>query len=68
MNRTYTQNSILRKAARNTYNWSYKKKNLNGFRTSEEEQVTQYSQKTASFLKETREQEAFNVSKERQRP
>ncbi len=28
----------------------------------------QYSQKTASFLKETREQEAFNVSEERQGP
>ncbi len=28
----------------------------------------QYSQKTASFLKETREQEAFNVSEERQWP
>jgi hypothetical protein len=26
----------------------------------------QYSQKTASFLKETREQEAFNVSEEQQ--
>jgi len=28
----------------------------------------QYSQKTASFLKETKEQEAFNVSEERQEP
>jgi len=26
--------------------------------------MMQYSQKTASFLKETREQEAFNVSEE----
>ncbi len=49
------------------YNWSYKKKNLSDFKTSEKEQVTQYSQKTASFLQETREQEAFNVSKEQQR-
>ncbi len=28
----------------------------------------QYSQKTASSLKETKEQEAFNVSEEQQRP
>ncbi len=28
----------------------------------------QYSQKTASFLKETREQKAFNVSEEQQWP
>jgi len=28
----------------------------------------QYNQKTASFLKETREQEAFNVSEEQQGP
>jgi len=67
MNHTYTQNSILRKTVRNTYNWSYKKKNLNSFRTSEKEQVMQNSQKTASFLKETREQEASNVSKEQSR-
>ncbi len=39
-----------------------------GFRTSREEQAMQYSQKTASFLKETREQEAFNVSEEQQEP
>jgi len=68
MKRAYTQNNMLRKTAKNTYNWSYKGQNLNGFRTSEEEQATQYSQKTASFLKETREQEASNVSEERQRP
>ncbi len=30
--------------------------------------MMQYSQKTASFLKETREQEAFNVSEEQQEP
>ncbi len=38
--------------------------NLDGSRTSEGEQATQYSQKTASFLKETREQGASNVSEE----
>jgi len=67
MNCTYTQNDMSRKTAKNTYNWSYKRQNLDGFRTSEEEQATQYSQKTASFLKETKEQEAFNVSEEQQR-
>jgi len=46
----------------------YKRQNLNNFRTSEEEQATQYSQKTASFLKKTKEQKAFNVSEEQQRP
>ena len=67
MNRTYTQNNMLRKAAKNTYNWLYKRQNLDDFKTSEEEQATQYSQKTASFLKETKEQEASNVSEEQQR-
>jgi len=42
----------------------YKRQNLDDFRISEKEQATQYSQKTASFLKETKEQEAFNVSEE----
>jgi len=59
---------MLRKAVKNTYNWSYKGQNLNDFRISEEEQATQYSQKTASSLKETREQKASNVSEEQQRP
>jgi len=68
MNRAYTQNNMSRKAAKDTYNWSYKGQNLDVFRTSEEEQATQYSQKTASSLKETREQEASNVSEEQQRP
>jgi hypothetical protein len=56
MNCTYTQNSILRKAVRNTYNWSYEVK-LNDFRTSEEEQQCSTVKKPASF-KETKEQEA----------
>jgi len=46
----------------------YEGQNLDDFRTSEEEQATQYSQKTASSLKETKEQKASNVSEEQQRP
>jgi hypothetical protein len=65
-NRAYTQNSILRKAAMNTYNWSQGVE-PKWFQNLEEEQATQYSQKTASSLKETREQ-ASNVSKEQQEP